>query len=198
MSSLPISTQQAIELLKKYNTEQTDFNHYFESEAVMGGLAEHLGLEKSEIEYWGMLGLLHDIDWGLTKEDVSNHLTKMPLILKEAGFDDKFINIILSHGYGYDELPHLTEKKRTEKIEHALAASETVTGLIHAYALMRGRKISDMEAKGLNKKYKDKTFAAKVDRDIIKEIEEIGLNLEKFFEIAISSIKKIAKDVGLE
>jgi len=63
---------------------------------------------------------------------------------------------------------------------------------------MRGKKVSDMEAKGLIKKYKDKAFAAKLDREVIKEIEKIGLNLEQFFEIAIKSIAKIAKEVGLE
>lgn len=198
MMSLPLTRQQALALLKKYNTEQTDFNHYLESEAVMRGLAEHFGLNKEEVEYWGMLGLLHDVDWGITKENVATHLKKMPDILKEAGFDDKFINIILSHGYGFDELPSLKEKKRTERIEHALSASETVTGLIHSYALMRGKKVSDMEAKGLMKKYKDKAFAAKISREIIMEIEKTGLSLEKFFEIAISSIKKIAGEVGLE
>ena len=194
MSSLPISRDQALELLKKYNTESADFNHYLESEAVMRGLAEHLN---EDVEYWGMLGLLHDIDWGITKENVATHLTKMPEILRQAGFDEQFIANILSHGYGFEELPHLADKKRTEKIHHALSAGETITGLVHAYALMRGKKISDMDAKGLMKKYKDKAFAAKVDRGIIMEVEKIGLSVEKFFEIAIGAIKKIAKEVGL-
>ena len=195
MTSLPLTRTQALELVKKYNTHEQDLIHYLESEAVLGGLAEHF---KEDIEYWGMLGLLHDIDWGVTKDKVETHLTKMPEILKEAGFDDEFINNILSHGYGFEELPHLADKKRSRKIEHALSAGETVTGLVHAYALMRGKKMSDMEAKGLIKKYKDKAFAAKLDREVIKEIEKIGLSLEEFFNIAINSIKKIAKQVGLE
>ena len=195
MSSLPISRDQAWELVKKYNSHEQDLIHYLESEAVMRGLAEHFN---EDVEYWGMLGLLHDIDWGVTKDKVETHLTKMPEILKEAGFDDEFINNILSHGYGFEELPHLADKKRSRKIEHALSAGETVTGLVHAYALMRGKKMSDMEAKGLIKKYKDKAFAAKLDREVIKEIEKIGLSLEEFFNIAINSIKKIAKQAGLE
>jgi len=195
MSSLPISREQAWELVKKYNSHEQDLIHYLESEAVMRGLAEHFN---EDVEYWGMLGLLHDIDWGVTKDKVETHLTKMPEILKEAGFDDEFINNILSHGYGFEELPHLADKKRSRKIEHALSAGETVTGLVHAYALMRGKKMSDMEAKGLIKKYKDKAFAAKLDREVIKEIEKIDLSLEEFFNIAINSIKKIAKQVGLE
>jgi len=195
MADLPISREQAWELIKKYNSDKTDLNHYLESEAVMRELAKKLGEDE---EYWGMLGLIHDIDWGITKENTESHLTKAPEILKKAGFDEKFIEITLSHGYGFEQLPHLKDKKRSGKIQHALAASETITGLIHAYALMRGGRVSDMEAKGLKKKFKDKTFAAKIDRDIIKECEQLGLTLEEFFEVAITGIKKIAEKVGLK
>ena len=194
MSTLPITREQAWELLKKYNSDKTDLNHYLESEAVMRELAKKLGEDE---EYWGMLGLIHDIDWGITKNNVQTHLTKAPEILKEAGFDDEFIDVILSHGCGFD-IAGLKDKKRSEKIQHALAASETITGLIHAYALMRGGRVSDMEAKGLKKKFKDKTFAAKIDRDIIKECEQLGLTLEEFFEVAINGIKNIKEEVGLK
>ena len=191
---LPISREQAWELVKKYNSDLPDLKHYLESEAVMKQLAKHLGEDE---EYWGMLGLLHDVDWGITKNDVQTHLTKMPEILKEAGFGNNFIENILSHGYGFEELPHLANKKRTKKIEFALACAETVTGLIHAYALMRGGRVSDMEVKGLIKKFKDKTFARGVDREIILECEKLGLTLEEFFKIAIEGIKKIKEQVGL-
>ena len=197
MKSLPISREKAWELVKKYNSHDQDLIHYLESEAVMRELAEKLRLSKEEIEYWGMLGLLHDIDWGITKENVETHLTKVPEILRQIGFDDEFITNLISHGYGFEELPHLAHKARTEKIHHALAASETITGLIHAYALMRGKRISDMEPKGLMKKFKDKTFAAKVEREIIRECERLGLQLEEFFRIAIEGIKKIKEQVGL-
>jgi len=194
MAGLPISREQALELVKKYNSHEQDLIHYLESEAVMRELAEKLGEDE---EYWGMLGLIHDIDWGITKDNVQTHLTKASEILKEAGFDDEFIDVILSHGYGFD-IAGLKDKKRSEKIQHALAASETITGLIHAYALMRDGRVSDMEAKGLKKKFKDKTFAAKIDRDIIKECEQLGLTLEEFFEVAINGIKKIGEEVGLK
>jgi putative nucleotidyltransferase with HDIG domain len=194
MANLPMTREQAWELVKKYNSHEQDLIHYLESEAIMRQLAKKLGEDE---EYWGMLGLVHDIDWGLTKEDISTHITKAPEILKEAGFDQEFIDIIISHGYGFD-VAGLKDKKRTEKIQHALAASETLTGLIHAYALMRGKRISDMQAKGLKKKFKDKTFAAKVSRDVIREAENLGLTLEEFFEVGIEGIKKIANDVGLE
>lgn len=194
MTNLPLTREQAWELVKKYNSHGQDLIHYLESEAIMRELAKKLGEDE---EYWGMLGLVHDIDWGLTKEDISTHLTKAPEILKEAGFDQEFIDVIISHGYGFD-VAGLKDKKRTEKIQHALAASETMTGLIHTYALMRGKRISDMQAKGLKKKFKDKTFAAKVSRDVIREAENLGLTLEEFFEVGIEGIKKIANDVGLE
>jgi len=192
---LPINRQQAIHLLEEYNSDKSDFNHFFESEAVMKELAEKF---KENIEYWGMLGLLHDVDWGLTKNDASTHLTKAPDILRQAGFDEDFIRVLVSHGHGFEELPALKSKTRNEKIEFALAAAETVTGLVHAYALMRGKKISDMEVSGLKKKFKDKAFAAKIDREIIREIEKTGLSLDEFFEIAINGIKKIANEVELQ
>jgi hypothetical protein len=190
---ISISREQAIELLNNWPQTESDFNHYLESEAVMSALAEKLG---EDIEYYGMLGLLHDVDWALTKENTKEHLTKAPEILREAGFDKEFIENLVSHGYGWD-CAGLKNKTRTKKIEHALAASETITGLIHSYALMRGRKISDMEVSGLKKKFKDKAFAAGVGRETIKEIEKIGLSLDEFFKIAIEGIKNIKDVVGL-
>lgn len=198
MNSLPINREQALELVKKYNSEKTDLNHYLESEAIMKELAKHLGKSEEEQHYWAMLGLLHDVDWGVTKDEVETHLTKAPEILKDAGFDQEFIDIVLSHGYGFKELPHLQDKKRTEGIQHALAASETLTGLIHAYALMRPTTLEGMKPKGVKKKFKDSTFAAKVDRNVIQEVENLDVELSKFFQIGIDAFKKIAKEVDLE
>lgn len=195
VGKLPISREEAIELLKSMPQEESDWNHYLESEAIMRALAEKLG---EDIEYWGMLGLLHDVDWALTKDDWTGHCTKAVEILKEKGFDDEFIETVQSHGYGYDEIPSLKEKKRTKKVEHVLIAAETVTGLIYAYALMRGKKISDMEVKGLKKKFKDKKFAENCDRELMREIEQVGLSLDEFFEISIEALKKIKDEIGLE
>lgn len=193
MSKIPISRQEAFELVKKYNSDERDIIHYLESEAIMREVADKLG---EDIDYWGILGLLHDIDWGLTKDNVQTHLTKAPDLLKEAGFDDEFVSNVLSHGYGFEELPHLKDKKRTKKVEFALAASETLTGLIHSYALMRGKNISDMELKGLMKKFKDKAFAAGCDREIIKEAENF-IEFDEFLACGIEGIKKIKDEVGL-
>lgn len=190
---LPISREDALKLLAKYNQDRHDFIHFLESEAIMRELAARL---EEDVEYWGMLGLLHDVDWGITKHDSREHLTKAPEILRQAGFSDSFIQSVLSHGYGWD-CAGLKEKKRKEKIEHALAAAETITGLIHAYSLIRGNRIDGMKVSGLKKKFEDKNFAAGVNRSIILECEQIGIPLDEFMQISIEAIKIIAKDVGL-
>jgi len=118
--------------------------------------------------------------------------------LKEKGFDDEFVGIVQSHGYGLDIIPLLKDKERSERIEYCLVAAETLTGLIYAYALMRGGRVSDMKVKGLKKKFKDKCFAGGCNRDLIREIEKAGLELGEFFEIGIEAVKGIAGDIGLE
>jgi uncharacterized protein len=188
-----ITREEALELIEKHHDTQTDINHYLESEAIMGALALKLG---EDVEYWKMLGLLHDVDWGMTKSNPKDHLTKAPEILREAGFDDKFIQTVVSHGYGF-ECAGLEDMIRTELVQHALAASETLTGLIHAYALMRDGRISDMKAKGLKKKFKDKKFAAAIKRDVIRECEKIGMELNDFFVLSIAAIVDIKDEVGL-
>jgi len=192
---LPISKEQAIEILKKYPQEKSEMNHYLESEAIMRILAKKLGEDE---DYWGMLGLLHDVDWSLTKNNWSEHTIKAEKILKEVGFDDEFIQIIQSHAYNHHGMPVFADRQRKQKIEHALSACETLTGIIHAYALMREGKISDMEVKGLKKKFKDKAFAAGCDREVIQEIENVGISLDEFFEIGIEGIKNIKEQVGLK
>jgi len=191
--TLPLSREQAFELVKKYNSNETDIRHYLESEAVMRELSRKLDTNE---EYYGQLGLLHDIDWGLTKENSRDHLTKTEEILKEAGYDNDFISTIMSHGYGFD-CAGLQDEKRTKKDQFALAISETVTGLVYAYALMRGGKVSDMEASSLKKKFKDKKFAQNIRREIIEECQNLGLTVDEFLGIAIEGIKKIAPQVGL-
>ncbi len=189
----PITREQAIELLKSMPQKESDMNHYLESEIIMKKLAEKFNEDK---EYWGMLGLLHDVDWALTNKNWPDHCTKAEEILKQKGFDEGFIRTIQSHAYSYEAIPKFKDKKRTEKIEHCLAAAETITGLIYAYALMRGKKISDMEPKGLKKKFKDKTFAANCNRETIKEIEPY-LELGEFFQLSIEAMKEIKDQIGL-
>jgi len=192
--NLPVTREQALEFLKSMPQKESDMNHYLESEAIMRKLAEKFN---EDTKYWGMLGLLHDIDWALTRDNWQEHCVKAEEMLKEKGFDPVFIQIVQSHAYGYKEIPAFIDKKREKKIEHALAAAETLTGLIYAYALMRGKKISDMETAGLKKKFKDKRFAENCNREIIKEIELAGLSLDEFFQLAIKAMQEIKDKIGL-
>jgi len=190
-----IPRNNAISLLKKFPQTDADMNHYFESEAIMRALASRFN---EDVEYWGLLGLLHDVDWALTKNNPSQHLTKAPEILKEEGFDNEFIDVVLSHGWEHEILPQWKNKQRTKKVEFSLAAAETLTGIIYAYALMRGKKISNMEVKGLKKKFNDHVFAQNCNREIIREIEKTGISLDEFFQLSIDALKNIKSEIGLE
>jgi uncharacterized protein len=193
---LPLNKIQAIEWLNSMpQQDESSMNHYLETGAIMKGLAKEFGEDE---EYWEILGLLHDVDWAFTKSDWSKHCIKAKEILREKGFDEEFISNVQSHGFSMKEIPELENKKREKKIEFALVSSETLTGIIYAYALMRGRKISDMEIKGLKKKFKDKCFAQNCNRDLVLEIENTGIDLDKFFKIAINSLKEIKEEINLE
>ncbi len=195
MNNLPITREEAVSLLKSMPQQDSDMNHYLETEAIMRALAEKFG---EDAEYWGMIGLLHDVDWALTRSNCKEHCIKASEMLKAKGFDGAFIENVQSHGYGYDEIPSLKDKKRNSRIQHSLVAAETLTGIIYAYALLREKKISDMEAKSLKKRFNDKRFAANCNRDLIKEIELAGLTTDEFFALSIEAIKKIKGDIGLE
>lgn len=189
-----ITYEQARELFDKYIKDPQLRNHCRESEVVLRALAKRLGEDE---ELWGIAGLIHDIDFDETRNDVSRHCVRCIDILKEAGVTDELIEVIVSHAYG-TECGDYKDKVRTTKFQHALAAGETVTGLIYAYGLMRpDKKLANAEVKSIKKKFKDKSFAAKVDRDVIRECEESGLELNEFLEIALNAMKKIAEEIGL-
>ena len=193
VNELPMSRDEAWELVLKHNSATPDLQHYRESEVILRALAKRLG---RDVEYWGMLGMLHDIDWGLTKEEPKTHLTKMPAILREAGFNDQFIEDVLSHGYGCGcaDLDNMT---RDCEIQYALACGETVTGLVYAAARMRPEKIASLELRSLKKKFKNKKFAEKVNRDVIRECEKLGIELDEFLQLAIDAMKEIAEEIDL-
>jgi len=192
--TLPLTREEAVALLKEQGNGEQEMNHYFEAEAIMKGLAKEFGEDE---KYWGMIGLLHDVDWAFTKENIQEHCVMMAEILREKGFDDEFIHTVQSHGYSNERIPALMDKKRSKKIEYSLAAAETMTGIIYAYALMREKNISTMAPKGLKKKFKDKNFAQKCNRELIREIENTGLELSKFFEISIEAMKGIKEQLNL-
>ncbi|PIR77662.1 MAG: hypothetical protein COU30_01265, partial [Candidatus Magasanikbacteria bacterium CG10_big_fil_rev_8_21_14_0_10_38_6] len=192
-TDLPMSRDEAWQLVLQYNEDEADLHHYRESEVVMRALARRLGRNE---EYWGMLGMLHDIDWGLTKHEPKTHLTKMPQLLGEAGFSEQFMQDVLSHGYGC-ECANLDNMTRDCEIQYALAAGETITGLVYATARMRPDKIASLNLKSLKKKFTNEKFAAKVNREVIKECEKLGIPLDEFLQLAIDAIREIADEIGL-
>ncbi|MFW5746946.1 MAG: HDIG domain-containing metalloprotein [Nanoarchaeota archaeon] len=190
-----ISRKEAIAWLQSMPQKDSDMNHYLESEAIMRTLAQRF---KEDEDRWGMIGLLHDVDWAYTRDDWSQHCVRAAEMLAKKAFSESFITDVQSHAYGMEQIPSLKDKERTTRVQHALVASETVTGLIYAYASMRDRRIFDMKVKGLKKKFKDKTFAANCNRDLIGEIEKTGMDMTEFFQIAIDALNSIKEEIGLE
>lgn len=188
-----MTSEQAYNLLRQYLKEPANLNHSRESEVIMRALARHLGEDE---EYWGNLGLLHDLDWEYGEKE---HCRKCREILSQAGFDQMFIDTIVAHGYGVGPLgEEFTSKQRQTKLEHLLAASETLTGLIYATALVRpDKKLVSVEVSSVKKKMKDKAFAANVSRDVIRECELAGIPLDEFIDLALKAMKEIASEVGI-
>jgi uncharacterized protein len=195
MEKLGITKQQADKLVEEYIKDPVTKLHLLESEAIMRAVAKHLGEDEDE---WGTIGFLHDIDWDLTKENQSQHCVKAVEILRNAGASDFLIETIQSHGYANVMIPELAEKKRETKLEHCLVAAETLTGIIVASALVQpDKKLARVKLKSLKKKFKDKAFAAKCDRELIRECEKAEIPLETFLEIGLTALQGISDELGM-
>lgn len=154
-----MNREEAFELLKKYNKEPFHIRHALTVEGVMRYYADKLGYDT---DFWGIVGLLHDIDFELYPEE---HCIKTPELLREGGASDELIHAVCSHGY---ELT--VDVKPEHEMEKVLYAVDELTGLIWAAAEMRPSKsVQDMELKSLKKKYKSKNFAAGCSRDVIEK-----------------------------
>ena len=177
-----ISREQALELLKKYNKEPFHIQHALTVEGVMRWYAKELGYAQEE-EFWGITGLLHDIDFELYPEE---HCKKAPELLREAGVSEDMIYAVCSHGYGI-----CSEEEPKLEMEKVLFASDELTGLIWSCALMRPSKSTmDMEVKSLKKKFKDKKFAAGCSREIISQgAEMLGWELDDLFDKTILAMR---------
>lgn len=152
---------EALELLKKHNKDPFHIQHALTVEGVMKWYAKELGFA-DEADYWGIVGLLHDIDF---EEYPEQHCIKAPELLREGGADDALIHAVCSHGYGIT-----VDIKPEHQMEKVLFAADELTGLIWAAALMRPSKSTkDMELKSLKKKYKSKGFAAGCSREVIEQ-----------------------------
>ena len=186
-----ISREAAFELLKKYNKDTFHIRHALTVEAVMKWFAEDLGFAE-DAEYWGIVGLLHDIDFELYPEE---HCIKAPELLREGGVGEDIIHSVVSHGYGITvdvEPEHLMEK--------VLFASDELTGLIWACALMRpSGSTKDMELKSLKKKYKNLKFAAGCSREVIdRGAQLLGWELAELQQKTLDAMKQAEDDIKKE
>lgn len=176
-------------LLKKYVKNDKMLYHSYSSEAVMRALAKHLGRNE---EKWGLAGLLHDIDSEITNADPLKHGLVAEELLLDEGIDEDIVDAIKMHN------EEATGLERTTEFQYALAAGETITGLIYATALVYpDKKIKDVKPKSVTKRMKQSAFAASVSRDNIMECEKLGLTLNDFAEIALNAMKENADKIGL-
>ena len=189
--TVTLTRQQALELLRRYNKEEFHILHGLTVEGVMRWYAKEQGYKEEE-EYWGQVGLLHDIDFELYPEE---HCKKAPKLLQEAGVSQEMIRSICSHGYGL-----CSDVKPEHEMEKILFAADELTGLIWAAAKMRPSKsVMDMEVSSLKKKFKDKRFAAGCSRDVIKEgAEGLGWTLEELMEKTILAMRSCEESVNKE
>lgn len=182
-----ITRDEALELLKKYNEDPFHIQHALTVEAVMKWFAKELG-HGDETDYWGVVGLLHDIDFELYPEE---HCLKAPELLREAGVGEDIIHSVVSHGYGITVGCGATiDVAPDHEMEKVLFAVDELTGLIWAAALMRPSKSAkDMELKSLKKKYKSKGFAAGCSREVIERgAQQLGWELDKLLEMTLQAM----------
>lgn len=191
MMSTHLTREQALELLKHYNKEPFHILHGLTVEGTMRWYAGELGYGEEE-EFWGLAGLLHDVDFEMYPEE---HCKKAPELLKAAGAEDELIHAVCSHGYGL-----ASDVKPEHQMEKVLFASDELTGLIGAAARMRPSKsVMDMELSSLKKKFKDKRFAAGCSRDVILDgANELGWTLDELLEKTIMAMRSCEAQVNAQ
>jgi predicted hydrolase (HD superfamily) len=187
-----ISREEALQIWDKHLKTKYLRYHTLESEAIMQKLAKYFGKDP---EFWGITGLLHDLDMDVIDGDYSQHGYKTVEILKKEGYDlPEMFKAIISHTEGVSG----TEAKRETDFEIILSAAENITGLISAYVLMKPeKKIAGTKVKSIKKKLKAKAFAASVNREFIYDIEKTGIDLDTFLQIAIEAMTEIAEEVEM-
>lgn len=179
MSYIP-TPEQAEELVKRYNKDAFHIQHAETVSKVMGELAKRYDPER--VDFWRAVGMLHDIDFELYPEQ---HCVKANEILHELDIDEDLIHAVVSHGYGI-----CADVEPTHYMEKVLFATDELTGLIGAAALMRPNGISDMEVKSIKKKFKDKKFAAGCSRDVIlRGAEMMGVELDELFALTLEAMR---------
>ena len=182
-----ITRDEAFELLKKYNKDPFHIQHALTVELVMQWYAKELGYAE-EAEYWGIVGLLHDIDFEIYPDE---HCLKAPTLLRDGGVGEDIIHAVCSHGYGIIVgCGETIDVEPVHEMEKVLFAADELTGLIGAAALMRPSKSTkDMELKSLKKKNKSKGFAAGCSREVIERgAVQLGWELDKLLTMTLQAM----------
>ncbi len=181
--------EEAFALLKKYNQSQSLITHALSVEAVMRHFAEKYDEDPDK---WGLIGLVHDIDYEMYPD---SHCQKAREILEENQFPEEYVRAVLSHGWGI-----CTDVKPESLLEKVLYATDELTGLVTATALVRPSKsVLDMKAKSVKKKWKSKHFAAGVDRNIIaKGAEMLDIEIGALITETIMGMRNVAEAIGLK
>lgn len=188
-NDLGITRDEALQLMKEYLKADNLQKHSLATEIIMRKIAQKRGENE---ELWGIAGLLHDLDFEATKDDMLNHTLKTEEILKEKGVSKEIIEAIKGHNaenLGYE---------REEPIDHAITCAECITGMIVATTLVYpDKKLASVKPKSILKRMKQKEFARNVNRDYIKECEKIGIPLEEFAELSLNAMREISDELGL-
>ena len=184
-----VTRKEALELVHTHLKNQNLVNHSLATEAVLRAMAERLGEDQ---EKWGLAGLLHDLD-SETQPDLATHTSETVAVLKAKGVDPEIIEAIRLHNP-----TAWPGEQRTTVFHHALAAGETITGLIIAAAFVNpAKKLAAVKAKSVKKRYKEKAFARGADREIIAECEKVGIPLADFCELSLVAMQSIAEEISL-
>ncbi len=186
-----ITRQQSLELLKKHNADLGHIRHGYAVEACMRYFAEKEG---EDPDFWGQVGLLHDLDWEETQSDPAQHCHRAMELLEQAGYPEEFRHAVSSHGWGI-----CTDTEPRNRMELTLYTIDELTGLILTTALVRPSKsLQDLTAKSVKKKWKEKSFAAGVDRDLIQGgADKMGVELGALIDDVIAAMRPIEKELGL-
>jgi predicted hydrolase (HD superfamily) len=189
-----IKRDRAQELIDKYVTTDWLKLHMRESEVIMRALARRLGKDE---DIWGISGLLHDVDFDFVEKDPNRHGVEFEEILAKENIElpKEILHAIRAH----NEDSELIDDKRESDLDYALSASENLSGFLVACALvMPDKKMSSVKVDSVIKKLKkDKGFARAVRRDLIFDIEKVGISLEEFVQIALDAVNNISNEIGL-
>lgn len=179
-----VTREEALALLAKYNKEEFHIHHGLMVEGTMRYFANKLGFGE-EVDFWGIAGLLHDVDFEMYPDE---HCVKAPILLQEINAPENLVRAIVSHGYGI-----CVDVKPEHQMEKILYATDELTGLIGAAALLRPSKsCKDMELKSLKKKFKDKKFAAGCSRDVmINGAKMLDWELDELLGNTLEAMKSI-------